>query len=216
MKTSIVKVTEIFQSIQGESSLAGLPAAFVRLAGCPLACTWCDTAYAREGGAEMSLEEVLRQVRALGWGLVLVTGGEPLAQAAGLELIELLAGAGHQVMVETSGALDITPVDPRAKLVLDVKCPSSGMAAHMRWENLAALRPGDEVKFVLADREDYLYARRVIRETLWPPQVELLLSTVHGRLAPADAVAWLLADRLPVRFQLQLHKCIWSPEARGV
>ncbi len=209
-------VNEIFRSIQGESTFAGLPCTFVRLAGCPLACRWCDTAYAREEGDYMALDWVLAQVASLGENLVEVTGGEPLAQAACPELLGALCDQGRTVLLETNGAMDLAPVDPRVRIIMDLKCPGSGMSGRMRLENLALLKPTDEVKFVLADRKDYEHTRRLIRRHGLAERCVVLLSTVHDRLAPRQAVEWLLADRLPVRFQLQLHKYIWPPETRKV
>lgn len=213
---SPLKVNEIFLSIQGESSWAGLPCAFVRLSGCPLRCRWCDTAYAYDQGEDMALEEVLARVRGLGSRLVEVTGGEPLAQARTPELVRALLDAGHVVLVETSGALDIAVLDRRAHIVMDVKCPGSGMSGRMHWPNLKKLGPRDEVKFVLADRLDYDYARRVVDEHGLAGRASLLLSPVMGLIEPRLVVEWMLADRLPARFQLQLHKYIWPPERRGV
>lgn len=212
----MLEVCEIFQSIQGEGVDAGLPCAFVRLAGCPLRCAWCDTAYAWQGGAAMSLPEVLARTLAFELELVELTGGEPLAQAETPALLGALCDAGRRVLVETSGALDIAVVDERAHLIMDVKCPGSGMSERMRWRNLDILPPGAQVKFVLADRADYEFARRVIDAHGLGHRARPLLSVVHGRLAPAKVVEWMLADRLPARFQLQLHKFIWPPETRGV
>lgn len=211
-----LQVAEIFLSIQGESSFAGLPCAFVRLAGCPLRCRWCDTAYARAGGQAMALEEAVERVLAHGVDLVEVTGGEPLAQPGGPALVGALCDAGRTVLVETSGALDIAGLDPRAHVIMDVKCPGSGMDQRLHRPNLARLRPRDEAKFVLASRADYEYAVSVIRAHGLERRTQVLLSTVHGTLAPRQAVEWMLADRLRARFQLQLHKYIWGPEARGV
>jgi 7-carboxy-7-deazaguanine synthase len=211
-----LKVNEIFLSIQGESSWAGLACAFVRLTGCPLRCRWCDTIYAYAEGEDMPLAEALARVRGLGSRLVEVTGGEPLAQGRTPELVDALLAAGHVVLVETSGALDIRVLDRRTHIIMDVKCPGSGMSERMHWPNLEKLGPRDEVKFVLADRVDYDYARRVVAEYGLAGRVGLLLSPVMGLIEPRQVVEWMLADRLPARFQLQLHKHIWPPEARGV
>jgi 7-carboxy-7-deazaguanine synthase len=189
----------------------------VRLTGCPLRCHWCDTAYAYHQGEKLELEEVLVRVRKLESRLVEVTGGEPLAQEGTPELVRALLASGHVVLVETSGALDITALDRRAHIIMDVKCPGSGMSKHTLWPNLDQAGPRDEVKFVLADRADYEYARRVVVERSLAGRVGgLLLSPVMGVLEPRLVVEWMLADRLPGRFQLQLHKYIWPLEARGV
>ncbi|MBI5522318.1 MAG: radical SAM protein [Desulfarculus sp.] len=209
-------VSELFVSIQGESSFAGWPCAFVRLAGCPLACRWCDSLYARQGGEPLALDQAVAWAAGQGVELVEVTGGEPLAQPASLELISRLCDLGRTVLVETSGALDIAPVDPRARVIMDVKCPSSGMHERLHRPNLEALQPRHEVKFVLAGRADYEYARAMLTEHGLARRCQVLLSTVHGQLAPAQAVEWMLSDRLPARFQLQLHKYIWPGQERGV
>jgi 7-carboxy-7-deazaguanine synthase len=210
-----MRVTEIFHSIQGESTHAGRPCVFVRLTGCNLRCRWCDSAYTFTGGEKMTVEEVIDRVVAYGCNLVEVTGGEPLAQAEAFELIEDLCDRGLEVLIETSGSIDVSATDPRAKLILDVKCPGSGEAGSNRWTNLDLLRPQDEIKFVIADRADYEWARDVIQARnlgRWP----VLLSPVWGELEPRSLAEWMLADRLPARFQTQLHKHIWGAEARGV
>ena len=209
-------VSELFVSIQGESSRAGLPCAFVRLAGCPLACRWCDSSFARAGGDLMEMEEVLAWVAGQGLGLVEVTGGEPLAQEASLELLRRLCQAGHTVLLETSGAFDISLVDSGVHVIMDVKCPGSGMHDRLHLPNLHRLAAKDEVKFVLTSRVDYEYARDAIARHGLARRSGVLISTVPGLLEPAQAVAWMLADRLPARFQLQLHKYIWPGRERGV
>lgn len=211
-----MRVTEIFHSIQGESSYVGQPCVFVRLTGCPLRCTWCDTEYAFYGGKEQSLEEILSQVEAYGCELVEVTGGEPLAQPDAVPLISALCERGHRVLVETSGAIDIAPIDNRAHVILDVKCPGSGMAGRMYWPNLDRLTMKDEAKFVLADRTDYEWARDILAQHALPGRCTVLLSPVFGALDPRQLAEWVLADRLPVRLQIQLHKLIWTPDMRGV
>ncbi len=216
MSTAPLRVTEIFHSIQGESSYAGLPCVFVRLTGCPLRCSWCDSEYAFHGGSEMSREEVLEAVRSYRCPLVEITGGEPLHQPAVFPLVESLCAEGFTVLIETSGAIDISPLDKRARVIMDVKCPGSGMADRMDWGNLARLSPQDEVKFVIRDRADYEWARGVVRERGLTARGPVLFSPVFGELEPRDLAEWILADRLPVRFQLQLHKQIWDPNARGV
>jgi 7-carboxy-7-deazaguanine synthase len=208
-----MRVTEIFHSIQGESSHAGRPCVFVRLTGCNLRCRWCDSEYTFTGGEKMSLDEVMERVRAYGCDLVEITGGEPLAQAEAFELIARLCDEGFEVLIETSGSIDITPVDRRAKIILDVKCPGSGEAAKNRWENLDLLRPHDEVKFVIADRADYDFARRIVEERKLR---NALFSPVWGEMDMKTLAEWMLADRVPARLQTQLHKHIWGPDVKGV
>ncbi len=214
--SSILRVTEIFHSIQGESSYVGQPCVFVRLTGCPLRCTWCDTDYAFYGGQESSIDDILLKVESYGCRLVEVTGGEPLAQPESLPLMTRLCDAGYTVLLETSGAVDIAPVDPRVHVILDVKCPGSGMTDRMHWPNLSALTAKDEAKFVLANRADYDWAREVLGEHDLASRCAVLLSPVFGTLDVRELAEWVLADKLPVRFQLQLHKHIWAPDMRGV
>ena len=211
-----MRITEIFHSIQGESSYVGQPCVFVRLTGCPLRCTWCDTEYSFYGGTDISFEEILAKVKSYGCPLVEVTGGEPLAQPEAIPLISRLCDAGYRVLVETSGAIDIAPVDERAHVILDVKCPGSGMTDRMHWANLSRLTMKDEAKFVLIDRKDYDWARNVIAQYDLVNRCALLMSPVFGSLEPRLLVEWVLADRLPVRFQMQVHKLIWAPDMRGV
>jgi 7-carboxy-7-deazaguanine synthase len=211
-----MRVTEIFHSIQGESTFAGRPCAFVRLTGCPLRCVWCDSEYTFHGGTEMALDDVLAKVRSFGCRLVEVTGGEPLHQPEAFVLIERLCAEGYEVLVETSGAIDISPVDPRAHIIMDVKCPGSGMMDRMDWTNLDRIAGKDEVKFVIKDRADYEFARMIARRHNLTDRCPVLFSPAFGELDPRQLSEWVLADRLPVRVQLQLHKLIWDPEARGV
>ena len=211
-----MRITEIFHSIQGESSYVGQPCVFVRLTGCPLRCTWCDTDYAFYGGHECSIDEVLAKVHTYGCRLVEVTGGEPLAQPESLPLMTRLCDAGYTVLLETSGAVDIAPVDPRVHVILDVKCPGSGMTDRMHWQNISALTAKDEAKFVLANRADYDWAREVLGEHDLASRCAVLLSPVFGTLDVRELAEWVLADKLPVRFQIQLHKHIWAPDMRGV
>jgi 7-carboxy-7-deazaguanine synthase len=211
----MLRITEIFFSIQGESSHVGRPCVFVRLTGCNLRCTWCDSEYTFTGGERMPLDDVIARVKGYGCKLVEITGGEPLAQAEVFPLIERLCDDGFEVLIETSGSIDITPVDRRAKLILDIKCPGSGEAEKNRWSNLDELRPHDEVKFVIADRADYEWAKNVIEErrlVRWT----VLLSPVWGRMDMKALAEWMLADRLPARFQTQLHKHIWGADVHGV
>jgi 7-carboxy-7-deazaguanine synthase len=211
-----MRVTEIFHSIQGESTFAGLPCVFVRLTGCPLRCTWCDTAYAFFGGADRSVDDILDTVRSYDCPLVEVTGGEPLAQPETGTLLQRLCHENFTVLLETSGAMDTTPVDSAVRIILDVKCPGSGMADRMHWPNVERLRPEDEVKFVIQDRSDYEWARGIVNRFQLTDRCPVLFSPVFGALDPRQLAEWLLADRLPIRLQLQLHKHIWTPDMRGV
>lgn len=211
-----MRLTEIFHSIQGESSYAGLPCVFIRLTGCPLRCTWCDTDYAFYGGRDCSIDDILAKVQTYGCPLVEVTGGEPLAQPESLPLMARLCDAGYTVLLETSGSIDMTPVDPRVHVILDVKCPGSGMTDRMHWPNLAALTAKDEAKFVLTSRADYDWAREILAQHDLANRCPVLFSPVFGSLDLRQLAEWILADRLPVRFQLQVHKYIWAPDRRGV
>jgi len=217
-----LRVTEIFHSIQGESTWAGLPCTFVRLTGCPLRCAWCDTAYAFHGGTRRSLAEIVDEVAGHGTPLVEITGGEPLVQPNAFVLAERLLDAGHTVLVETSGAVDVSPLDPRAHKIMDLKCPGSGESAKNLWSNLRHLGPGDEVKFVVKDRADWDWVVEVVRERGLDARVRegrlraLLVSPVWGE-TDLDALArWMLDERLPLRLQVQLHKLVWGADARGV
>ena len=211
-----MRVTEIFHSIQGESTFAGQPCVFVRLTGCPLRCTWCDTEYAFYGGSGQSIEQILAKVESYGCRLVEVTGGEPLAQPESLTLITRLCERGFDVLIETSGAIDTAAVDARAHVILDVKCPGSGMSDRVHWPNLDRLTGKDEVKFVLTDRSDYDWACHVLAQYELSGRCTVLMSPVFGSLEVRQLAEWILADRLPVRLQLQLHKLIWTPDMRGV
>jgi 7-carboxy-7-deazaguanine synthase len=211
-----MRVTEIFHSIQGESTFVGRPCVFVRLTGCALRCTWCDTEYSFYGGKEMSLEQVLAEVASYRCPLVEVTGGEPLHQPDALVLLSRLCDAGYEVLLETSGAVDIGLVDRRTHIIMDVKCPGSGMTDRMYWPNLDGLSAKDEAKFVLQDRADYEWARDIVTQYALGNRCKVLFSPVFGRLDLQSLAEWILADRLPVRFQAQLHKFIWSPDRRGV
>ena len=209
-----LRVTEIFHSIQGESSRVGLPTVFVRLTGCPLRCVWCDTEYAFSGGDSMSVADILQRVADLDCTTVCVTGGEPLAQKNCLPLLVALCDAGHSVSLETSGALDIGGVDARVARIVDLKAPGSGEQAKNRWENIDLLTADDELKFVLASREDYDWAVAACRQRRLFERCPVLFSPVQGQLGPAQLAQWILDDRLPLRFQLQLHKVLWS-DAKG-
>lgn len=213
---TVLKVNEIFHSIQGESRHAGRPCAFVRLTACNLRCVWCDTAYAFEEGSDWTVGSICDRLAAYRTPYVLVTGGEPLLQPGVHDLIGELLDRGDEVAIETGGSLDLAPLDPRVMVVMDLKCPASGMSDRNRWENLDRLREGDEVKFVVADRGDYDWARTVIRDRGLARRCGVLLSPVHGALDPGALAAWILADALPVRLQLQIHKYIWPGATRGV
>lgn len=217
-----LRITEIFHSVQGESTWAGLPCTFVRVTGCPLRCTWCDTEYAFQGGERMTLAEIVERVRTLGGPVVEVTGGEPLAHPNAFTLVDRLLDEDFTVLVETSGAFDVAPLDPRAHKIMDLKCPGSGESARNRWENLEHLTARDEVKFVVKDREDYEWTRDVIRQRGLDRRIEegslraLLVSPVWGEVDLEALAGWILEDGLPVRFQVQLHKLIWGPTKTGV
>ena len=217
MKEDTLVVHEIYRSIQGESTFAGLACTFVRLTGCNLRCVWCDTPQAFYGGTGLRRADVFAQALALGTPLVELTGGEPLLQPGAIPLMRELCDAGRTVLVETSGEADVSRVDPRVHKIMDLKAPGSGEERRNRWSNLEHLHAGDEIKFVLADRVDYEWMRGVIRERkLDTLGVALLASTVWGKLAAKDLVAWTLEDALPVRVQVQMHKVIWGADAQGV
>jgi 7-carboxy-7-deazaguanine synthase len=213
----MLTVNEIFYSVQGESTYAGRPCVFVRLTACDLRCSWCDTPYAFHEGSKRSLEDVLREVETYDCPLVEVTGGEPLLQEGVYPLMTSLLARGKTVLLETGGHRSTARVPADVVTILDVKCPGSGESERNCWENLKTVRPHDEVKFVVKDRTDYEYAKAVISQRSLPDRVAAIhLSPVHGVLDPKTLSEWVLADRLPVRVQLQLHKYIWSPDTRGV
>ncbi len=214
----MLRVTEIFRSIQGESSHAGRPCAFVRLTGCPMRCVWCDSAYAFTGGAPVTIDEVLEQVRAMGCRLVEVTGGEPLAQREAFKLIERLCDENYEVLVETGGFVSIKGLDERAHVILDVKCPASGEAERNHWPNLERIRADkDEIKFVVADEADWKYARAVIsRYDLERRARAVLISPVWTTIDLKEMADWISASGMNVRMQLQMHKTIWGADAKGV
>ena len=205
-----LRISEIFCSIQGESRSAGWPTVFVRLTGCPLRCTWCDTEYAFHGGGWRGIDEIVHEVAMHKTHHVCVTGGEPLAQKRCLTLLQRLCDAGHEVSLETSGALDVSQVDPRVIKVVDLKAPRSGEHKRNRWQNIPLLAPTDQIKFVLADRADYDWACAALTEHKLHERCEVLYSPVHGSLAPRELAEWILADHLPVRMQMQLHKLLWG------
>lgn len=207
-----LRISEIFHSIQGESTRVGLPTIFVRLTGCPLRCVWCDTEHAFSGGDMLSLDEIVARVGSFDCATVCVTGGEPLAQKNCLPLLSALCDAGFSVSLETSGALDIGEVDPRVSRIMDLKAPDSGEAGKNRWENCALLTARDEIKVVLASRDDYDWAVAASRQRRLFEICPVLFSPVQGQLDPALLAQWIIDDRLPVRFQLQLHKVLWGNE----
>ena len=214
----MLRVTEIFRSIQGESTHAGRPCTFIRLTGCPMRCTWCDSEYTFTGGEHISIDDVMAQVRGFDCRLVEVTGGEPLAQREAFDLIGRLCDAGYEVLVETGGYVSTEDLDQRAKVILDVKCPASGEAERNHWPNLRRLRPeSDEVKFVVADRVDWDFARKVVREyDLENLARSILISPAWEQIDLQELANWIVESGLNARMQLQLHKYIWGPEARGV
>jgi len=217
-----LRVTEIFHSIQGESTWVGVPCTFVRLTGCPLRCVWCDTEYSFHGGEKMELDRIMERVREIGCPVVEITGGEPLIHPGAFELAHRLLAEEFTVLVETSGSEDISPLDPRVHVIMDLKCPGSGEVERNRWENLEHLDERDEVKFVVADRTDYEWAREVIRERGLDQRVRegslraILVSPVWDQVDLEALAGWILEDGLPVRFQTQLHKHIWDPDRKGV
>ncbi len=209
-------IHEIYRSLQGESTFAGLPCVFVRLTACNLRCVYCDTPHAFNQGETMSLDDVVARALALGDDLVEITGGEPLLQLEVYPLMSRLADAGKTVLLETSGALDTSAVDPRVRVILDLKTPGSGEVEANVWSNLERLRPTDELKFVLCDRDDFDWAVNVVREHRLTERCPVLFSAAFGQVNPTDLAAWILESRLPVRLQLQQHKILWDPQARGV
>lgn len=217
--TERLRINEVFHSIQGESTFAGRPCVLVRLTGCQMRCSWCDSEYSFFAGAWRTVDEILASVEEFCCPLVEVTGGEPLLQPGVHRLLEQLCDAGHEVLLETGGGIDISAVDRRVRRIVDLKCPGSGEAENNRWENLELLTENDEVKFVLADRVDYEWARQVVTDRGLDRICPVHLSPVGepgGVLDPADLAAWILEDRLPVRLSLQLHKSLWGADARGV
>ena len=211
-----MKINELFYSIQGESTHAGRPCVFIRTSGCHLRCEWCDTAHAFYEGVDVTLDAVMERVRSFGCPLVELTGGEPLLQRETPMLVTQLLNEGYTVLVETSGSLDIRVLDPRTIVIMDIKCPGSGMTDAMRWDNLEALKPTDEVKFVIKDRADYEWATELTKRHHLDRRCPVLFAPVFGVLDPEQLAGWLLADRLPARLQLQQHKYIWEPNTRGV
>ena len=222
MAEPFLRITEIFYSIQGESTWAGVPCTFVRITGCPLRCTWCDTEYAFHGGSRMTFDDIVEEVGRHPTQVVEITGGEPLAHPGSIDLAKRLLDEGYTVLVETSGAFDVAPLDERVHTIMDLKCPGSGENARNLWANLDHLDSRDEIKFVVKDRADYEWARDAIRERGLDQRVAdgslraLLMSPVWGEIDLEAFAGWILEDGLPVRFQVQVHKLIWGAEATGV
>jgi len=210
-----LKIFEIFYSLQGESSRVGLPTIFIRLSGCPMRCHYCDTAYAFQGGSMMTIDEILETVKKYQTRYVTVTGGEPLAQKEVLNLLKVLADQNFKVSLETGGGLSIKEVDPRIKIILDIKTPESGEEKKNYWENLNFIHLKDEIKFVLCSREDYDWAKKIINQYKLPEKCDVLFSPVYQKLNNTDLGNWILEDQLPVRMQIQLHKLLWG-EKPGV
>lgn len=205
-----LRISEIFYSLQGESTRVGLPSVFIRLTGCPLRCTYCDTTYAFSGGNTQTLDEIMQQVATYATSYVCVTGGEPLAQKGCLTLLKALCDAGYSVSLETSGALDVSSVDPRVSKVLDIKTPASGEMSKNMWANIAHLNAHDEIKFVLCDEADYCWATQILKEHQLTEKCTVLFSPAQGQLEARDLAEWILRDNLPVRLQVQLHKLLWG------
>lgn len=208
-----LRVTEIFHSIQGEADAVGWRTVFVRLTGCPLRCVWCDTEYSFQGGNWYFIDDILVEVASHGARHVCVTGGEPLSQKRCLVLLRRLCDAGHEVSLETSGALDVSGVDRRVRKVMDLKAPDSGESARNLWSNLEHLLPHDQIKIVIASRADYEWARATLEERRLMDRCMVLFSPVHGLVEPRELAEWIIADKLPVRFQMQLHKLLWDDAA---
>lgn len=212
----MLKVNEIFYSIQGESTYAGLPCVFIRLTYCNLRCSYCDTEYAFYEGKEMSLDDILNEVKKFDCQLVEVTGGEPLFQQESFTLMSKLCDEGYKVLLETSGSISIENVDKRVTIIMDLKTPSSKMMKKNLYSNINFLKPDDEVKFVIGNREDYEWSKKIIEDYDLQKKCRILMSCVFGELSNVELATWILEDKLPVRFQVQLHKYIWEPERRGV
>ncbi len=211
-----LRVNEIFKSIQGESTYAGIPCVFVRLTGCNLRCSYCDTTYAYEEGIDMSVNEIVNKIEDYDCKNVCITGGEPLLQRNVYKLINLLKTKSYKIFVETNGALNIDSLPGNIIRIMDVKCPDSGMNKEMDWRNLERLRGDDEVKFVLSSKKDYEWAKRIVRKHNLPDKTNVLFGSVYGKLKPKSLAGWILKDRLNVHLQLQLHRIIWPDKARGV
>jgi 7-carboxy-7-deazaguanine synthase len=212
----MLKINEIYYSIQGESTKAGLPCVFIRLTYCNLRCTYCDSEYAFYEGTDISIQNIIHEVRKYNCSLVEITGGEPLFQEESLALMKHLADNGFEVLLETGGSLPIKNIDPRVKIIMDLKTPSSGMLKKNLYDNINDLKSNDEVKFVIGSREDYLWSKQIVEKYSLDTRNVVLFSVVFGKLLPLELVNWILEDNLNVRFQLQMHKFIWKPDERGV
>jgi len=209
-------VTEIYKSVQGESSFAGLPCSFIRLSGCPLRCRWCDTSYSFKEGNALLIGEILKKIKELQVPLVEITGGEPLAQENCSQLIDELLANNYQVLLETGGSLPIQSLPPKTHIIMDLKCPGSGMADKNLFENISFIKPTDEIKFVVASKSDFLWSKEIIAKYNLTEKAQLLFSPAWGLVKPQDLVEWLLESSLPARLNLQQHKYIWSPRKKGV
>ena len=214
MALKILKVSEIFYSVQGEGACAGAPCVFIRLAGCNLSCSWCDTRYASQGGVDMNLSDIVEKAESFGCDLITITGGEPLLQKNTPGLAAILLNKGYKLLVETNGSLDIDIMDKRATRIMDIKCPSSNESGKNNFVNIKALTKNDELKFVIADKNDYDFAKSIIKSNDIPCLI--WFSAVYGRLEHQELAAWILKDGLNVRLLIQIHKIIWSPDTRGV
>jgi len=214
--TPLLRVNEIFKSIQGESSYAGIPSVFVRLTGCNLRCSYCDTTYAYDEGAEMSVNEILSTIKGYGCKNVCITGGEPLLQSSIIKLIDLLKKSHYKIFVETGGSINIDILPKAVTRIMDIKCPDSGMDKEMDWDNIDRLKSSDEVKFIILSKKDYEWAKRITRKYKLTDRAQILFGVTYGRMKPKTLAGWILKDNLEVRFQLQLQKYIWPNKVRGV
>ncbi|MFQ5787118.1 MAG: radical SAM protein [Thermodesulfobacteriota bacterium] len=213
---ALLSVNEIFKSIQGESSYAGIPCVFVRLTGCNLRCSYCDTTYAYDEGAEMSVSEILNKIKGYGGKNVCITGGEPLLQNNVTKLINLLKKCHYKIFVETGGSINVDLLPKTVIRIMDIKCPGSGMDKEMDWENIKRLKHKDEVKFIISSKKDYEWAKRITKKHKLIDRVQILFGVAYGRLKPKSLAGWILKDKLDVRLQLQLHKYIWPDKTKGV
>ena len=214
--TSLLRVNEIFKSIQGESFYAGIPCVFVRLTGCNLRCSYCDTTYVYDEGTEMSANEILSTIKGYGCKNVCITGGEPLLQSSIIKLIDLLKKSHYKIFVETGGSINIDILPKAVTRIMDIKCPDSGMDKEMDWDNIDRLKSSDEVKFIILSKKDYEWAKRIIRKYKLTGRAQILFGVAYGRMKPKTLAGWILKDNLEVRFQLQLQKYIWPNKVRGV